>query len=666
MLQFKVNGELLDTISDEVSLEFFSSAFQDDEFQSDFSWNINFPLTPKNKRLTNIEKNPLVIQSFEDIEGQMILFAIELPFRMIIQRIKEEIETSVLINIGSFKTLQKKLVELDLTFPAYSFPGDADTMPGKIYPEVPFQLPMFKNYEFYGEENSNFGLNGQINAWNLSNNEFLRNRIIGGSGILYNDNVCLPQPFVMWILEKGFQEMGYKIDGSFYKDDAMRRLLLYSNLSIEKPEDGGVNAKITGPGDSVNMVNLAAFKLNFNNNYGTNFDIVNDEYTVPSANTFKIEGGFTIGWDDEIYVAPKNVRVQFIVTGGNTYEHQITPTSIGVTAGRIEFVTNITFAAGDVGNPMHIAIQAANNDPAAVSDYDFSIDRLLGDVINGFGNFSGWSENGTYPLNREFEGGTGLPDMTFLELLGNLQKPPFNLSVSLDNFNKTAWLNFRDDLRSTSRKPLKLLDLINDPSIEKETKMRFGISYREPDDDQYFDDFPPEFIKKFVLIDENGKSIFSTEQKLDDVEKIEQELVPLIRDELFYWQVRIDQPGLSTMYKSGGKDPDPRIMYYQGVVNGLPVATCKWPGSSGVSLDIIEDDSLFDRTSLDWFNWKANSKKLTLQAIIKPEVISNLDQETFQANVLIETIYGYLIPESITIDVDDNSISEFEVKGRLL
>jgi len=185
----------------------------------------------------------------------------------------------------------------------------------KDYPETFVQFPSIGNDDFYGQNNPDF--KGVSNAYRSSVNSFVKNEILNAADADNFTNIC-PQPYFIYIFEKIFESIGYKVTGAFKSDDFIKKLLIFSNFALDKNPDDKyfLNANQTGEWTKyytysgspyTTLIHSDTIISDINNC----FDTVNFEYEIKHKGFHEINVSFNIKFTYPIYSS--NFKIQLFI-----------------------------------------------------------------------------------------------------------------------------------------------------------------------------------------------------------------------------------------------------------------------------------------------------------------------------------------------------------------
>ncbi|MDX5326858.1 MAG: hypothetical protein LPK80_11435 [Bacteroidota bacterium] len=593
MIEILIGHESLDLDKGQsIDLNFFNDAFNDQALEFDFSWSFSIPMTQKNKRLLGY---PFLLDvpysGQRRIAVEVAIGARQMPGRLIVlKERKSSVEVSLQLNLGSFEVLDERLSEIPLDFGPliYNLPTDMEGLGQEdlIYPDIEFCLPTIYNGAFYGTSNPTY--ENYINAYDIDNYQWKRN--IDQGGTILNRNALVPQPFLLWILEKGFKKMGLQMTGPWIETELARRLFIYANKSVETMQDAGLYIG-SGTGQNQTEPHLNGTHLvDFDSSSGI-FDHASDSYTFPAAGSYRITFNFLLKVGNL-----QNLRLSLRPSGGGAYIWQeiISGSANFAAPGFYELEVELGIVAGQLGIPFVFEFTWSPIGSAT----DFEIEniytefrRISSDLINTFGAFQGWETD-------------GIPEVTFGELLAELKKPPFGLSFQLRPETREIYIFQRNDLLyQTNPLPLDPEDSLE---MENEKILPVVLKYEKPDDDALKFD-PPIWVTHKVLIQNGEASLVPYDQNLRDVQEIELKMPPF---DLFYTIPRLEGEGFSDNFDTNPSAPSLRIGIYRGLYNLRPLATVDDFFRDGWSFQFDDTQNLFKTYSYPWIRFQQNGRRV--------------------------------------------------------
>ncbi|AWW32450.1 hypothetical protein DN752_21145 [Echinicola strongylocentroti] len=111
-----------------------------------------------------------------------------------------------------------------------------DMTAGNIYPAANHTFFTIKHPNFYGDRNPDY--EGYVNLYNSAESRFYSNELDGGGLNKYN---MVPFPFLLYVLDRVFKELGYfGISGDWTTDPNIQRVVMYNDYDLAEM-DGGIN-----------------------------------------------------------------------------------------------------------------------------------------------------------------------------------------------------------------------------------------------------------------------------------------------------------------------------------------------------------------------------------------------------------------------------------------
>jgi len=97
----------------------------------------------------------------------------------------------------------------------------------QLYTNLDFEHRNDLKVNFIGPASYEF--DHYVNEWNANDNSFRRNRITNP-----NTTSVIPLPFLKHIVYTLFEKIGYKVQGSFFKDEELSRLVFYNTATLDR------------------------------------------------------------------------------------------------------------------------------------------------------------------------------------------------------------------------------------------------------------------------------------------------------------------------------------------------------------------------------------------------------------------------------------------------
>ena len=295
----------------------------------------------------------------------------------------------------------------------------AESLRGKIYPQVKWQMPEIAYRDKFGtdlpEDDAHRFYWGYLNGRDISG--LLKNEIISNDFYfsVHNKNVIAPQVFWLSPIFYAFQSIGYSVMGNVVDHPFFKRLLLLSE------NDNMVKVPVQPTGEPLN-IDLVPW---------TQRDLTN------------VLSGYTI----RTYVK----EVDF--TPGNTGEHiikyDLDPSSSNTFYGvQLRKGTALIARAGNgiYGGALEGKLRFTVEEGQENSTYTFiyhHVQRVMPNEfeINWYQNLS---ELDFFDPHPTIDFSRYIPDWSTADYLNNFQKQ-FNLKIDIDDVEKTIFLNFNEE-----------------------------------------------------------------------------------------------------------------------------------------------------------------------------------------------------------------------------
>lgn len=228
MISIQVSGEFIDLDSRaSFSLSASSPFFTRDSIPGSKIYNISAQITPLNQRVFGFSEkidNSNRGKLFEDVR---VFFSGQLwkvgTFKL--RDVSDAYNFSFHTDSGDIqlKIQNKSMPGADLGT------GAIELNTSEIYPvanHVFFPVDAINFYGENGEVNSNFG--GVINDYDAVNGRLLNSQIDG------DEYAIVPYPYLLYVLERLFQSLGYYgLEGDWIENENIRRVVIYNNTDLE-------------------------------------------------------------------------------------------------------------------------------------------------------------------------------------------------------------------------------------------------------------------------------------------------------------------------------------------------------------------------------------------------------------------------------------------------
>lgn len=230
MLDIKVNNQSLNLGGNaSIGIELVSPLFDRSRIPGIISYPFKIPNTNTNRKILGF---PEILSSTEKAEtfADVQLFIEHVLYKIGTLKSKDSGPDEFQINFKSDsgdvqeKIKNVKLADIDLGSDALNY-----GVVNNYYPIVKYAMFPVKNPDFYGDNNPDFA--GYMNYYdgNLINNT-------GGD----NKNCLVPFPYLLYILDKVGEYIGYTFSGDWLTEESVMRTVIYNNYA-EDEVNGGNN-----------------------------------------------------------------------------------------------------------------------------------------------------------------------------------------------------------------------------------------------------------------------------------------------------------------------------------------------------------------------------------------------------------------------------------------
>jgi len=551
MYKIILNSQVIELDESAIQVNLFNNAFSDNVFQGDYSWRFSIHLTKKNKRIFNFVNLLAIKSNTPKFKVQIVSNGTTQNAELVlISSNREKISANLKVNLNTEDTLQKKLQELSWYFGfTADLENNAEAYLNASYPDK-FCLPGMINQSYYDPEDRP-DFEGTMNKFDLNTGQYIRNYKTPTFDAM-NINALVPQPFLLWMLEVGFADMGYTIKGDFVNHPDIKKTFIYQNFEAAS----GTNHQSTGSYTAQQQVNCNATDIiEISGSSGGRFNPSNNRYESQEKGAYKFNLRFTVA---------------SVVTVANVVEI-VAKDNLGQST-KYKFWNAYALPPGDYTVPLEIVL---DNGGWA----EFYIDSLNGTGVINLTNLYIDSEmKGATILNKYglLAGlqGVGLPAITFGEFI-NAVKLRFNLIIKPNFLENTITIDFAKDILSLIPKK-ELKSIKNNP---KKTLEKPGYQIiNKIDDLEYISAIYTEEYREKVAVEYTGTKQYNIEEKLKDLKEINLNLNPLLDTqqppEGFYSCIELLNRGGSSMLNQEST-PDLFFGYYQYSAGNMPIATAK-------------------------------------------------------------------------------------------
>lgn len=214
-----------------------------DQFFTKYSFPVSFDLTDELDRALGLLSNLNSARSSKKFEGYFLMFGKEHEALFIIERIEgKKVTGKMRYGFEEFPNYDRKLSTLnlfkqDLAEPITDYAAGIIT---QTWPAVKFNFPQVICDKFDTDSEQWAYYEGAIN--NYRSGAFLINEYNSGTDEQINRNVMQPMPYLLHVLEQGFADAGYDLQGDILEDPEFKKSIItvvsdyYSTVSADKLE----------------------------------------------------------------------------------------------------------------------------------------------------------------------------------------------------------------------------------------------------------------------------------------------------------------------------------------------------------------------------------------------------------------------------------------------
>lgn len=196
-------------------------------------YSFTVPLTKNNQRIFRFAERIGSAESPQQVFPDAELFLYGTRWRSGTLRLREASLNSYSLSFHTdagdlaARIAKQRLTDLDLGTEVLNLNAD----PEAIYPQRKYALFPVKNPAFYGDVNADFG--GYVNDY--AGGQFNTNTSV-------NTNTITPFPFLLYVLSRVAQQLGYLgISGPWTDEEDVRRLVIYNTYALDELFDGSLN-----------------------------------------------------------------------------------------------------------------------------------------------------------------------------------------------------------------------------------------------------------------------------------------------------------------------------------------------------------------------------------------------------------------------------------------
>lgn len=475
----------------------------------------------------------------------------------------------------------------------------AESLRGKIYPQVKWQMPEIAYRDKFGTDLSDD--DAHYYYWDALNkrdvdDSLMQNAIISNSNYfkVHNKNVIAPQVYWLSPLFYAFQSIGYVLVGAVVSHPFFKRLLLLSEKN-----DNMVKVAVQPPGEPL-RIDLVPW---------TQRDVsgVLSGITAMPFRTYVKEITFT----------PENIG-EYVLR----YDMDIPASSNFYGVQVYKGTKLIAKSGGFYGGALEGKLRFTVAEGQELTDYIFVYHHFQKKMPYNFqlGWYQDLSELDFYDPHPTIDFSRYIPEWTTADYLNNFQKQ-FNLKVDVDDVEKTISINFNEEDYLANGKIVPIFKSIQ----VAETKSIAVESY---------------YLKYANDIDQ-GKFLAQHDDVANDenTEPIETEFkyIPFDRNHHQLSEVVEDKDGVGLMLYDAGSHP--------GTVESY----------NGINLQIPGEGGIFESFYKRWILFRLNASPCVLKG---PFSKTELYQISKHKKLLIDN-QVWLVK---SIDYKENSIALFETE----
>lgn len=448
--------------------------FQSDVFQGDVSFPFELPVTPT--LIKAVGALHLIDIVDKTLEFDCIIHTHGVnrgEGKLIIQKCNSKFySVNLVAGLAGMSIMSKKLPEFDYGG-ARTIGTDTATVIAHAnaqvllnYPAADYNFPVIKNNSFYGSANT--GFSGVINRWNTFTNSFQPNGQLGISEI--NQDVLVPQPYLLYVLKTCFAEAGIEIAGDFTQHSDIQQAMLYSNRGLDKRLPWiDVKAELSAPYTVPGLPHDMTFDTELADPYGF-YDHTASLYEIQFPGKHQVTVYVIVNISGIGGVGSAIINVQKEGVTVDTWSPSSVNNGYNTWSHTFEFTADSSNAGEDITVQMIVSDTAPMSTPTVtVSTAMLTIGNAAPGIINMY--------------DTELDVANHVPDITLGELLRRLRGAPFFLNISLDRLNRKVSLDFTaNTLNSAPDEDLTGMVYPN-PSTEFEPVGGYTVSMEFPSGD---------------------------------------------------------------------------------------------------------------------------------------------------------------------------------------
>lgn len=540
-----------------------------DKVSSKYTYPVEIDLTPdQNVALKNITELNLV--SYDTVlDGQFYAMGLCHDCVFEIERhIGKKLSGQIRYGLEEFPNFNKQLSELplevfDLGTSIFAY---AETIISQTWPAVNFNFPQVITDKFDTGSDEWGYFEGIINNYKAGN--FLINEYNAGTDEQINRNIMQPLPYMLHILEKGFEDAGHSLAGEILTDPEFKKATIYA-LSSFYSSFSETSASVTITTDQFISIHPSR----------PDVGIYKSNVIIPQRGRYKVAGNAII-------------RGKYYRETWTTFSTFIKVNNKVVWSGELRVYVNDNYR-----NYKEIFLTFDVNfdiNSDLLGDLEFSTEQLKFGIVDGVQDDAAMIFDYTLTQLAKYDASGNIQPSLLTPNKINLQKCVPNMNFGEFVTAIARWKNYgiivRDGVVTMDKKVAKLQpnDTINNlvPFEAKEPERNFNhaktftLGFFEVDNTEY--KFPS------IFIDKNGYKL-SPFVKKDDTEEFIINALPL----------PLKQKGeIITAHGFLDDDSKALVVLYDGLTGSLNLA------DNPSELSIV---NVYNSSHQDWFNFLLNS-----------------------------------------------------------
>ncbi|MCA1967253.1 MAG: hypothetical protein LDL23_11465 [Flavobacterium sp.] len=545
----------------------------------------NFELDLSTKKITDISENPIFSDKFStkysypieiDLEddldiafGFISFYNSSNPLTLIdvtyvhndvlspavleVEEIQgKKMQITISWGFEEFPSWNKKLSELPLDkFEVANIYSHAAGIISQTYPAVNYNFPQIHTDKIDTDDDIWFAFEKILN--NFKEGAFLENYVDTVEDITYNKNIMQPLPYLLHVLNKGFEDGGYNLDGSFVNHPLIKKICLYSDANyfttfeqesytiMKMSEDGIVRSEqITGtftipPAFSWQQPQIVT-------NPNQRISKYTSVTTIAAPGKYRIIGKITL-FSMVFKRAYFTVKYRNTIIGSFYYNAS---SDVFLRINGIKRTVNVDIVFETLSDllPNEITIESEQYPTSDKVIFDININPIRLHDTSGEAIPTVLNPN-QIDLTR------AVPDLTFGDLITAL-KNWFNLNLDYDN--STAYLNFvQEDIDLARLKEFNLFEVM-EPLRKLQKGNSYVLKFQEVNSKEY------SFVPVYHSFDTISNSSFVTNEKTTEIQINGYPLPLAFRN------------GVQTAHAFEESNDKVQLVIYDGLTSGLNLA----------------------------------------------------------------------------------------------